>query len=156
MVVANCLGHEAQLDRALNLQVTRSIVAAVDVPVMADGEDGYGGPDEIGETIEAFIDTGVAGINLEDQVIGAAAGVTVVEQTVMVEKLQAASEAAHSAGDPGLVINGRTDALLAAGDLTRPSGVATRTCRQETTWYSSRTLLLWTKSEKLLEALPAQ
>ena len=69
IAVANCLGHEAELDRTLNQQVTRSIVAAVDVPVMADGEDGYGGPREIGDTIEAFIDAGVAGINLEDQII---------------------------------------------------------------------------------------
>ena len=67
MAVANCLGHESQLDRTLNLYVTRSIVAAVDVPVMADGEDGYGGPVETAETIAAFVDAGVAGINLEDQ-----------------------------------------------------------------------------------------
>ena len=72
LAVANCLGHEAELDRTLNLQVrTRHIVASVDVPVMADGEDGYGGPDKIGETIAAFIDAGVAGINIEDQIIGA-------------------------------------------------------------------------------------
>jgi len=121
MAVANCLGREAELDRALNLQVTRSIVAAVDVPVMADGEDGYGGPGKIGDTIAAFIDAGVAGINLEDQIIGGQTGVTVVEQAVMVEKLQMAREAADSAGNPSLVINGRTDALLASAD--RASGL---------------------------------
>jgi 2-methylisocitrate lyase-like PEP mutase family enzyme len=121
IAVANCLGHEAELDRAINLQVTRSIVAAVDVPVMADGEDGYGGPGEIGDTIAAFIDAGVAGVNLEDQIIDSGPGVTVVEQALMAEKLQAAREAARSAGDPSLVINGRTDALLAGPD--RASGL---------------------------------
>ena len=121
IAVANCLGHEAELDCTLNLQVTRNIVAAVDVPVMADGEDGYGGPDKIGDTIAAFIDTGVAGINIEDQIIGAAGGVAVVEQAMMVEKLQAARQAARSAGNPGLLINSRTDALLAGRD--RASGL---------------------------------
>ena len=60
IAVANCLRHESQLDLALNLEVTRKIVAAVDVPVMADGEDGYGGPDETAETIAAFVDVGIA------------------------------------------------------------------------------------------------
>ncbi|MFH0879657.1 MAG: isocitrate lyase/phosphoenolpyruvate mutase family protein [Lentisphaerota bacterium] len=121
IAVANCLGHEAELDRALNLSVTRAIVAAVDVPVMADGEDGYGGADQIGDTIAAFVDTGVAGINIEDQVIGATGGVAVVEQAVMVEKLQSARQAARSAGNPDLLINARTDALLAGRD--RASGL---------------------------------
>ncbi|MBT3381586.1 MAG: isocitrate lyase/PEP mutase family protein [Lentisphaerae bacterium] len=121
IAVANCLEREAQLRVELNLQVTRSIVAAVDVPVMADGEDGYGGPEEIGGTVAAFIDAGVAGINIEDQAIGNADGVAIIEQAVMVEKLHAAREAARSAGSPGLVINGRTDALLAGSD--RPTGL---------------------------------
>jgi len=47
--------------------------------------------------------------------------VTVVEQALMVEKLQAAREAAVVAGNPGLVINGRTDSLLA--DADRASGL---------------------------------
>jgi 2-methylisocitrate lyase-like PEP mutase family enzyme len=97
------------------------MVSAVDVPVMADGEDGYGGPEETGETVASFIDAGVAGINIEDQIIGNADGVAVVEQGLMIEKLQAAREAARAAGAPELVINGRTDALRAWPD--RVSGL---------------------------------
>jgi len=116
IAIANCLKHESELSLDQNLDATRKIVSTVDVPVMADGEDGYGGPERIEQTIAAFVEAGVAGINIEDQVISATDGVAVVEQSYMVEKLQAAREAAEAAGNPHLIINGRTDVLLAWPD----------------------------------------
>jgi 2-methylisocitrate lyase-like PEP mutase family enzyme len=53
-----------------NLECTRRIVDAVDVPVMADAEDGYGHPEDVIDTVRKFIEVGVAGMNLEDQVLG--------------------------------------------------------------------------------------
>jgi 2-methylisocitrate lyase-like PEP mutase family enzyme len=114
--ISLCQKDEPELTIEQNLEATRRIVSAVEVPVMADGEDGYGGPDAVGETIRRFIDAGVAGINIEDQVIGARGGVTIVDRSLMIEKLRAAREAARSAGTPDLVINGRTDALRAMRD----------------------------------------
>ena len=35
-----------------NLEWTRKIVESVDIPVMADGEDGYGGPEKVIDTIK--------------------------------------------------------------------------------------------------------
>lgn len=97
---------EAALGLERNLTITKAIVAAVDVPVMADGEDGFGDPSVVAETVRAFIRAGVAGINLEDQDLGQPAPRQVVDRGLMVEKLKAARKTA-----PDLVINGRTDAL---------------------------------------------
>ena len=107
---------EADLGRDANLGVTRAIVGAVAVPVMADGEDGFGGPADVEETIRAFVAAGVAGINIEDQVLGQPSPKRVIPREAMIAKLEAAREAAGRAGNAELVINGRTDALAVAAD----------------------------------------
>jgi 2-methylisocitrate lyase-like PEP mutase family enzyme len=83
---------------------------------MADGEDGFGNPSVVAETVRAFIHAGVAGINIEDQVLGQPGPKCVVERALMIEKIMAAREAARLEGRPDLIINGRTDALVAAAD----------------------------------------
>ena len=70
MAVAAVLPTEADLGVESNLKMSRAIVNAVKVPVMADGEDGFGGPEVITDTIRSYVDAGLAGINLEDQVLG--------------------------------------------------------------------------------------
>jgi 2-methylisocitrate lyase-like PEP mutase family enzyme len=114
--LAACCRCEAALGFERNLALTKSIVEAVGVPVMADGEDGFGGPPVVAEAVRAFLRAGVAGINLEDQVLGCPAPNRVVERSLMLEKIKAAREAARQEGHPDLVINGRTDALSAASD----------------------------------------
>jgi 2-methylisocitrate lyase-like PEP mutase family enzyme len=114
--LAACCPSEAALGFERNLALTKSIVQAVGVPVMADGEDGFGGPSVVAETVRAFLRAGVAGINLEDQVLGCPAPKGVVERSLMIEKIKAAREAARQEGHPDLVINGRTDALSIASD----------------------------------------
>jgi 2-methylisocitrate lyase-like PEP mutase family enzyme len=47
-------------------EVYREIAAAVAVPVNADGEKGYGGPEAMDATVRAFVGAGCAGMNLED------------------------------------------------------------------------------------------
>jgi len=79
------------------------IAAAVDIPVTADLEAGYGDP---GETVRRAIDVGIVGCNLEDQVKPLADAVRAVE---------AAVAAGEAAGVP-FVLNARTDAFLRAGD----------------------------------------
>src|ERR671938_1693964 len=46
----------------------RRIVAAVDVPVIADADTGYGNAINVLRTVQLYEQAGVAGIQLEDQV----------------------------------------------------------------------------------------
>ena len=94
----------------------RNIVRAVDVPVIADADTGYGGPANIERTVKEYQQAGVAAIHLEDQVLpkrcGHMAGVKLVPVEDMVRRLDCALAVR---GDDDLVIIGRTDALAAAG-----------------------------------------
>ena len=109
--VAACRKNEIDIGLKENLALTAGIVQAVSVPVMADGEDGFGGVEQIPNTIEGYVKAGTAGVNLEDQVLDRQPGVRVVDVAVMQEKIRAAKKAARAAGNPDLVINGRTDAM---------------------------------------------
>lgn len=107
-----------------NLEWTRWIVEAVDVPVMADAEDGYGDVKTIPETVEKFMELGVAGLNLEDQILGKPGPLEIIDQELMVQKITLAREAAEVEGNPDLVINGRTDALNSTPDREGALNVA--------------------------------
>lgn len=101
-----------RLPRDQMLAALARICAAVDLPVTADLEAGYGGSAaEVGETVRLAIEAGAVGINLEDGIrqAGAAGLRPVAEQ---VERLRAAREAAERAG-LGLFVNARTDVFLA-------------------------------------------
>lgn len=104
-------GYQREMDVTLeeNLLWTRKIVESVNIPVMADAEDGYGGPEEVLDTVERFIETGVAGANLEDQIPGGEGAVA--GEDVMMQKIMVAREIAEVKNCPDFVINGRTDAL---------------------------------------------
>lgn len=94
------------------LFVTERIVRAVDVPVLADVDTGYGNHLNVMRTVRDFEAAGVAGVFLEDQVApkrcGHFEGKRVVAASEMVEKLFAAREARR---DPDLLLVARTDAL---------------------------------------------
>lgn len=109
--LAACRKKEIDIGLTENLALTAAIVQAVGVPVMADGEDGFGGVEQIPKTIEGYVKIGTAGVNLEDQVLDRQPGSRVVDAALMQEKIRAARQAAKAAGNPDLVINGRTDAL---------------------------------------------
>jgi 2-methylisocitrate lyase-like PEP mutase family enzyme len=116
MALSAMLPSEDELGLETNLNVTRGIVRAVSIPVMADGEDGFGGPEAIGETIRAYVNAGVVGINIEDQLHGRPGPRDVIPRDVMIEKIKEARRAAREAGNGDLVINARTDALAALAD----------------------------------------
>lgn len=111
MALASRAIPEAKLGFEKNLEITRDIVHAVGVPVMADGEDGFGPPARVFEVVRAFVDAGVAGINIEDQLLPPSEAKRVVDRSLMIEKIRAAREAAAGAGAGDLVVNARTDAL---------------------------------------------
>ncbi len=85
------------------LAAVARIAAAVDLPVSADLEAGYG---DAGSTVSRAIDLGIVGANLEDQMAP-------LEQSVAA--VRAAVAAGERAGVP-FVLNARTDAFLKAGD----------------------------------------
>lgn len=59
--------HDGEiLRRDAAVQVYVHMVQAVRVPVNADGEKGYGGPEEVAETVRQLVLAGAAGMNLED------------------------------------------------------------------------------------------
>ena len=91
-------GYKAETDVSLdeNLEWTAKIVDAVDVPVMADAEDGYGDSDVVKKTVERFMDVGVAGLNLEDQIPHGGTSVSIISSDMMVDKIKAAREAAEN------------------------------------------------------------
>lgn len=98
-----------QIPRNLMIETVGRIAAAVDLPVSADLEAGYG---DAGETISRAIDVGIVGANLEDQLKPLPDAVRAVD---------AAIAAGEKAGVP-FVLNARTDAFLKAGDRD-PSAV---------------------------------
>jgi len=111
--IAACQKSEADLGFEENLSITKKIINSVSIPVMADGEDGFGGVEQIAATIMGYVQAGVSGINIEDQLPNAGNKTDIVESSIMIEKIKAAKNAASLYGNPNLVINGRTDALTA-------------------------------------------
>lgn len=99
-----------------NLTVTRNIVQAVDLPVTADVDTGYGNAVNVYNTVKLFETSGVTGINLEDQKspkrCGHFKGKEIISMEEMVKKIEAAVDARK---DPDFVINARTDAANIAG-----------------------------------------
>ncbi|ONI84881.1 3-methyl-2-oxobutanoate hydroxymethyltransferase [Saccharothrix sp. ALI-22-I] len=84
----------------------RRIAGAVDVPVTADVEGGYGPtPEDVAKTVEA----GGVGVNIEDSQAPGGPLFTAQEQA---ERLRAGRAAAERAGLPELVLNVRTDVFL--------------------------------------------
>src|SRR6185312_12717200 len=94
----------------------RRIAAAVDVPVIADADTGYGNTINVLRTVQLYEQAGVAGIHLEDQVMpkkcGHMTGKVVIPAAEMVGKVRAAVEARQ---DPDFLIIARTDAAAVHG-----------------------------------------
>lgn len=94
----------------------RNFTRAVDIPVIADADTGYGGPANIERTVEEYCQAGVAAIHLEDQIqpkrCGHMAGVKLVSADEMVSKLKCSLSAR---GNEDMLIIGRTDACSTFG-----------------------------------------
>jgi 2-methylisocitrate lyase-like PEP mutase family enzyme len=98
------------------LDQVRKMVGAVEVPVIADIDTGYGNAVNLYRTVREFMRAGVAAVQIEDQVIpkkcGHFAGKQLIPFEEAVLKIRAAVEAR---GDSDLVIIARTDAIAVAG-----------------------------------------
>jgi len=102
--VARALGYQdgEQAPPEAMLDMAGRIAAAVELPVTADLERGYG--DWVG-TARAAWDAGIVGMNFEDSTSGGL--VPVEDQVAAIEEIRAAV--------PALVLNARVDVLLLGG-----------------------------------------
>ena len=96
----------------------RYIANAVVVPVIADADNGYGNAVNVIRAVREYIQTGVAAIHLEDQVVpkrcGHVAGRQVIPLEEAVGKYRAADMVRRDL-DPDFVLIARTDARGAHG-----------------------------------------
>ncbi|MFZ7102767.1 MAG: isocitrate lyase/PEP mutase family protein [Peptococcaceae bacterium] len=94
----------------------RNFVEAVNIPVIADADTGFGNALNVMRTVREYEKAGVAAIQLEDQVApkkcGHMTGKQVVPQEEMVWKIKAALDARK---DDNLIIIARTDARAVHG-----------------------------------------
>lgn len=94
-----------------NLEACRALAACTDLPLMADGDTGYGNAVSVYFTVQAFEDAGLSGLMIEDQVwpkrCGHMAGKAVIPAAEMVQKVKAAVDARR---DDDFIIRARTDA----------------------------------------------
>ena len=98
------------------VQQVGRLVDAVDMPVLADADTGYGNPLNVRRTVRELERAGAAAIIIEDQVFpkrcGHFDGKDVIPLAEMVGKVQAAVDARR---DPDTVIIARTDARAVFG-----------------------------------------
>lgn len=92
------------------------IVDSCGLPLIADADNGYGGPLNVRRTIKAYEKAGVAAVHIEDQVFpkrcGHMDGKVLVSRAEMVSKIKAAVDART---DQDFVIIARTDAIAVEG-----------------------------------------
>jgi 2-methylisocitrate lyase-like PEP mutase family enzyme len=110
--IAASLGYQdgEQIPFAEMLPVIERIVKSTALPVTADMEAGYG--KDVAQVVETFrqvMQTGIAGVNIEDGTGNAQQ--PLIDIGLQVEKLKAVRKAADSAG-VHLVINARTDTFM--------------------------------------------
>jgi 2-methylisocitrate lyase-like PEP mutase family enzyme len=100
-------------EMALN---ARRIAAAVDVPVIADADTGFGNELNVVRTVREYTAAGVAALHIEDQVFPKRCGhlddKQVIGADAFVSKVRAAAE---QRPDPALVLIARTDARAVVG-----------------------------------------
>ena len=93
-----------------------NIANALDIPLIADGDTGYGNAVNVYRTVKSYARAGVAGLHIEDQVFpkkcGHVAGKKVIPTDEMVGKIRAAADAR---AEKDIVVIARTDARVIEG-----------------------------------------
>ncbi len=94
----------------------RNIARAVNIPVIADADTGFGNAINVIKTVEDYEAAGVAGIHIEDQVspkrCGHLAGKMIIPMEEAAGKIKAAVDAKK---DRDFIVIARTDAVAAVG-----------------------------------------
>ncbi|KAE9576646.1 Carboxyvinyl-carboxyphosphonate phosphorylmutase [Colletotrichum fructicola] len=96
----------------------QEVARVTSVPILVDGDTGYGGPMNVKRTVEGFATAGAAGIMIEDQTwpkrCGHTAGKSVVSRSEAYARWQAAVDARNEGLD--IWIMARTDSLILGYD----------------------------------------
>ncbi len=99
-----------------NVDMCRHLAGAVDIPLMADADTGYGNPVTVFHAVRYFEEAGVVGINIEDQTFpkrcGHYSGKELLSPREMAKKIEAAVDARR---DDDFIIVARTDAIAVEG-----------------------------------------
>jgi len=99
---------DGAVGRDMMLEHIREIVEATNVPVNADFENGYAdSPGELGENVRLCVDTGVAGLSIEDST--GRKEQPLYDVDVAVERIRVAGEAI---GDSGALLVARAECFL--------------------------------------------
>ncbi|KAK1986442.1 Pyruvate/Phosphoenolpyruvate kinase-like domain-containing protein [Colletotrichum cereale] len=108
-------GYIAMVEMCDKIQET---VRQVNIPVMDDGDTGYGSPLNVRRTVESFAHAGASGIMIEDQTwpkrCGHTKGKSVVSREEAYARIRAACDARNEGKD--IFILARTDALILGWD----------------------------------------
>ena len=109
-----CLPDQSLITMTELLQHTQRVAAAVNIPIIADIDDGGGNALSVRRTVRLFEAAGVAAVHLEDHVPGKhyGRGGQLFPKEVAVQKLRAAVDARQ---DSDFVIIARCDALGVSG-----------------------------------------
>jgi 2-methylisocitrate lyase-like PEP mutase family enzyme len=98
MTLENVLGH------------LRSLCEAVDLPLNADFESGFAAdPDGVAKNVKLAVETGIAGVSIEDRKLGDLSDLYDVSQSV--DRIKAARSAIDATGED-VVLVARTEGLL--------------------------------------------
>ncbi|HQG30871.1 MAG TPA: isocitrate lyase/PEP mutase family protein [Deltaproteobacteria bacterium] len=98
------------------VETARRITSAVEIPLIADADTGYGNPINVVRTVREYEKAGVAAIHIEDQVwpkkCGHMDGKKIIDSSEMIGKIKAAVDARQN---ENFLIIARTDALAVEG-----------------------------------------
>jgi 2-methylisocitrate lyase-like PEP mutase family enzyme len=101
---------DSAVDRNMMLAHLRELAAETDVPVNADFEGGYADdPDEVAANVRLCIDTGVAGLSIEDATMDGS--IPLYDFDLAVARVRAA-RAAIDKTDSGVVFTARTEGFI--------------------------------------------
>jgi isocitrate lyase len=118
MALANGWPDMGFLTQTEVARIAAMVAGAVQIPIIADADDGYGNALSTIRTVQEFVRSGVAGCHIEDQVFpkrcGHIAGKTIIPLDQAVGKYRAAIDTRDRL-NPDFVIIARTDAFGAVG-----------------------------------------
>ncbi|MDP6389040.1 MAG: isocitrate lyase/PEP mutase family protein [Alphaproteobacteria bacterium] len=96
----------------------RYIANVASVPIIADSDNGYGNAINVIRTVKEYVQTGVAAIHIEDQIVPKRCGHVAGRQVIPIEEAcgkYRAADYARKEIDPDFVLIARTDARGAHG-----------------------------------------
>jgi 2-methylisocitrate lyase-like PEP mutase family enzyme len=96
----------------------RSLCEAVDLPVNADFESGFAAdPDGVAANVKLAIETGIAGVSVEDRKLGDLSNLYGVSQSV--DRIRAARSAIDAAGEDVILVARTEGLLIDSGAITK-------------------------------------